>query len=133
MKLSLLADYKQSTAERIDVSFVYLQVEAGPFKWKKVLLPCRNSKNPTVSNLKDQRYLLMQLVILRTTEVLVRQIIFVFEVVMLDLCSPYCAIPSLSQQGVLCCLPELECFPQSCRLLSFHLWPYGLYITLQSG
>lgn len=33
---SLLADYKQTTRERIDVSFVNLSVTAGPFKWTKV-------------------------------------------------------------------------------------------------
>lgn len=40
LSLSLLANYKQSTPDRIDVSFVYLQVEAGFFKWKKVKRAC---------------------------------------------------------------------------------------------
>ena len=38
LTLSLLADYKQSSPERIDVSFQYIQVEAGFFKWRKVCL-----------------------------------------------------------------------------------------------
>jgi len=37
LAISLLADYAASSPDRIDVSFLYLQVQAGLFKWKKEL------------------------------------------------------------------------------------------------